>query len=73
MQIRLLPSGVEVFSSSAVTLFPNVISDGETDRAIADNVDEDDVKVDRVCAAYVGKNGRETLHLLVSGVFQTRG
>ncbi|TKA55836.1 hypothetical protein B0A53_02974 [Rhodotorula sp. CCFEE 5036] len=65
LKIRLLPSGVEVFSSSAVTLFPNVISDGETERTIADNVDEDDVKVDRVCVAYVGKNGRETLHLLI--------
>lgn len=65
-QIRLLPSGVEVFSSSAVTLLPNVISDGESGRTIADNVDEDDIKVDRVCVAYVGKNGREALHLLVS-------
>ena len=52
-----------------MTLFPNVISDGETERTIADTVDEDDVKMDRVCAAYVGKNGRETLHLLVSGFF----
>ncbi|GAA5985839.1 hypothetical protein JCM10908_006298 [Rhodotorula pacifica] len=65
LKIRLLPSGVEIFASSAVTLFPNVISDGETERAIADNVDEDDVKVDRVSIAYVGKNGHEALHLLI--------
>lgn len=43
-----------------------MISDGETERAIADNVDQDDVKVDRVSVAYIGKNGREALHLLVS-------
>lgn len=65
-QVRLLPSVVEVFSSSAVTLLPNVISDGETERTIAENVDEDDVKVDRISVAYIGPNGREAVHLLVS-------
>lgn len=67
-QIRLLPSGVEIFSSSAVTLFPTVIEDGETERQIADSVDPDDVKVDRISLAYVGRNGQEALHLLVSAL-----
>ncbi|POY73837.1 hypothetical protein BMF94_3096 [Rhodotorula taiwanensis] len=65
MKIRLLPSGVEIFSSSAVTLFPTVIEDGETERQIADSVDPDDVKVDRISLAYVGRNGQEALHLLI--------
>jgi hypothetical protein len=60
-----LPSGVEIFASSAVTLLPEVIEDGIEDRVIADNIDQDDVKVDRVFVANAGRNRREKVHLMV--------
>ncbi|GAA5822884.1 hypothetical protein JCM3770_004565, partial [Rhodotorula araucariae] len=63
--IRLVPSGDEIFASSAVSLFPDVLEDGETDRVLPDGIDEDDVKVDRVSVAYLGPVGRETLHLFI--------
>ncbi|BGP26347.1 cleavage and polyadenylation specificity factor subunit 1 [Rhodotorula toruloides] len=65
LKIRLLPSGTEIFASSAVTLLPEVIEDGVADRMIADNIDQDDVKVERVFVANVGRNGREKVHLMI--------
>ncbi|BGP01928.1 mRNA cleavage and polyadenylation factor subunit [Rhodotorula toruloides] len=65
LKIRLLPSGTEIFSSSAVTLLPEVIEDGVEDRLIADNIDQDDVKVERVFVANIGRNGREKVHLMI--------
>lgn len=32
---------------------------------IAENIDQDDVKVERVFVANVGRNGREKAHLMV--------
>ncbi|BGP50192.1 mRNA cleavage and polyadenylation factor subunit [Rhodotorula kratochvilovae] len=65
LRIRLLPSGDEIFSSSAVSLFPDVLEDGVTDRVLPEGIDEDDVKLDRVSVAYLGPAGRETLHLFI--------
>ncbi|BGP09960.1 mRNA cleavage and polyadenylation factor subunit [Rhodotorula toruloides] len=65
LRIRLLPSGTEIFASSAVTLLPEVIEDGVEDRVIAENIDQDDVKVERVFVANVGRKGREKVHLMI--------
>ena len=64
-QIRLLPSGDEIFSSSAVSLFPDVLEDGEKERVVREGIDEDDIKVDRVVVAYLGPEGQASLHLMV--------
>ncbi|BGP33959.1 mRNA cleavage and polyadenylation factor subunit [Rhodotorula toruloides] len=65
LKIRLLPTGAEIFASSAVTLLPEVIEDGVEDRVIAESNDQDDVKVERVFVANVGRNGREKVHLMI--------
>ncbi|GAA5944861.1 hypothetical protein JCM3775_003540 [Rhodotorula graminis] len=65
LRIRLLPSGDEIFSSSAVSLFPDVLEDGEKERVIPEGIDEDDIKVDRVVVAYLGPERHRSLHLMI--------
>ncbi|GAA6007203.1 cleavage/polyadenylation factor CFT1 [Rhodotorula paludigena] len=65
LRLRLLPSGDEIFACSAVTLFPEVLEDGSLDRSIAEDIDEDDVKVDRVTVAYVGPRDAPHVHLMI--------
>lgn len=69
LQIRLLPSLTEIFSSPAVTLLPSVIEDStfptSLERTIPATLDPDDLKLDRVFLAPVGPNGQEKLHLFL--------
>ncbi|GAA5901725.1 hypothetical protein JCM8208_003569 [Rhodotorula glutinis] len=65
LRIRLLPSGDEIFSSSAVSLFPDVLEDGEKERVIPEGIDEDDIRVDRVVVAYLGPERQQSLHLMI--------
>lgn len=63
-QIFLLPSMQPVFNSAAVALFPEVIEDGG-EAIISEEIDPDDVIVDRIVCANVGQS-RPRPHLIVS-------
>ncbi|GAA6031493.1 hypothetical protein JCM8097_006482 [Rhodosporidiobolus ruineniae] len=71
LKIRLLPSLDEIFSAPAATLLPSVLEDEPSSsasspfRIVPENLDLDDIKLDRVFLAPIGPRGRETLHLFV--------
>lgn len=52
-----------VFSSAGIALFPEVIEDG-SDIAITDDIDPDDIVIDRIVCANIGQT-RSRPHLLV--------
>ncbi|SCZ90601.1 BZ3500_MvSof-1268-A1-R1_Chr9g10894 [Microbotryum saponariae] len=63
LQIVLLPNLQVVFSATAIALFPDVIQDGQGE-PVPENIDEDDIQIDRVLCGYVGQS-RLRAHLVV--------